>query len=283
MPIQFQSTFVCNAIRLVSAARRGEEGTPNRIAEDLTGLSQTTGINFQHDEISCKEELFLLLEKIKTETADGLRPILHLDMHGNPNGLEIGRSGEQIVWKDLIEKFEDINVNTENNLFVFVTACEGLNLIRPISILRPTPFFGLLAPQDTITVGDVEDGAVPFLKTLLETRNLNEASKVISDKFRFYNSEQHFIISYAKYIQNDCLGKGKRQRKERLLSETLLEGNFKGMQNTTYMRKQIRKGIDAQMKPTQQQMDECANRFLIGKTSPAKISDILRILKEGTV
>jgi len=268
---------------LVSAARLGKEGTPNRIAEDLTGLSQTTGINFHHHEISCKNEFFLLLDKIKTETASSLRPILHLDMHGNKNGLEIGKSGEQIIWKDLIEKFEDINVNTENNLFVFVTACEGLNLIRPISILRPTPFFGLLAPQDTITVGDVEDGAVPFLKKLLETKNLDEAKTVISKKFKLYSSEEHFIISYAKYVQNHCIGRGGRERKERLLSEALIAGDSENIQNTKFVRKIIRNSIARQMKPSQQQMDDCASRFLIGKSSPAQISDVLRLLNEGMV
>jgi hypothetical protein len=276
--MRLETWFTCNAVILLSAPRTGEEGTPRRIAEDLDAISKAKGdFIFRHQRIDSATALADALTLLKAECEGGLRPIIHFDMHGDKiTGLEIGRTGEMVGWDALIEKLRPINVATENNLCVLVTACHGLYLIRPISIFEPTPFFALIAPQEEIKFSDVDGAVTPFYRELIETGHLDAALPKLSDRFKYFHSEKMLVISMAKYIRAHCTGKGAVKRREELLT-----GAFRhqpSIPNTKANRKLIRKKIKKHIEPDQELLTKYAAQFLIGKPMSVTMADIRRDL-----
>ena len=268
--------FEANAIILASASRRGEEGVPRRIADELSALAAAKGdFLFVNCRVDTREGLYNFLDRIRESVSSGLRPILHLDMHGHKDkGLEIGATGEFAPWPSLVEKLRPINVATGNNLCVLITACHGLYLITPISIFEPTPFFALLAPQEEIRIAELEDAVGPFYRELIETRDAAHAFSMLSGKFKYFHSEKMLVVAMARYIHNYCRGRGAVKRREELLT-----GILRGMPNTPANRKTARKRIKRSIEPDQALLDEYARTFLAGKRSSITMAEILREIK----
>jgi len=277
--MQINTEFSCNAVILISSPRIGEEGTPRRISEDLETLANSKEkFFFRHLSISTQGDLLTTLKKIEHEASKGLRPILHFDMHGNQTkGLELGVSGEMISWETLVEHLRPINIKTNNNLMIFITACYGMNLIKPITIFKPTPFFGLIAPKKSIKVWDIENGAAPFFTELMESGRLDLAYNKLSSLFTNFNSEKMLVISMAKYIREQCKGRGGMERRERLLTESLTSSNI---ENNRTNRKLIRKQIKQFIMPDQTLLDKYAHTFLMGNSCSVTIRQIEKELKK---
>ena len=276
MHLQIKSQFTFNSIILVSSPRKDEDGIPRRIAEELSTLScSSNNFFFDHKDIVNKDALRKVLYDIEGKCQRGLRPILHLDMHGDrSNGLEIGRNGEMVSWKEIIEWLRPINIRLKNNLVLIITACHGLYVIEPISIREPTPLFCLIAPQEEIKFHEIDDAIGPFYRELIETRSLDKAFEKLSGSFRYFHSEKMLIISMAKYVRRYCMGHGAKERLEVLLTEALKSKQ----QNTKQNRKYFRKMAKAFIKPKQDLLDRYAKIFLHGATSSFTMADIQREL-----
>jgi hypothetical protein len=65
-------------------------------------------------------ELRMLTESVPEKGV----PILHLSMHGGDDGLQLA-SGEFITWAQLSPHVVNLNISTNNNLFISVAACFG--------------------------------------------------------------------------------------------------------------------------------------------------------------
>ena len=74
-------------------------------------------------EVNTKEEFFSRLNQIKEETIQGMRPLIHMEIHGHDNkkGLVLA-SGEFISWEDLIPHLTVINYLSKNN-FLLLFKC----------------------------------------------------------------------------------------------------------------------------------------------------------------
>lgn len=262
--LKVDSDFACNYVVLISSTPEDEYGVPRRIAEHLDTLSNSSNdFGFQHCEVSSVHELDALLEKFREHAEQGMRPILHLDMHGDQRkGLRIEPNKEMFSWPKLVTALRKINVATNGDLVVILSACFGLYAIMPIQICEATPFLVLLAPEKDVKVSEIDDGFDPFYTALFETKSLDNARLKLSDTFKYFHAEKMFVISFAKYIKRVCKGKGGRERKEQLLTDTLKQPN---VANTRFNRRRIRKKIKEHINPDQALFDKYAKSFLVGK------------------
>jgi len=179
---------------------------------------------------------------------------------------------------DLASYLRNININTGNNLCVIGAACYGLRAIMPLSLTEASPFYVLLAPEEAVLLGFLASNIPPFYRMLFECGSIDSSySRYLSDKFKFFHCEKMLFIVIAKYINEQCRGKGARERREKLLTEIFSHGAEK----TPEKLKEIRAALKSGLKPDQLLLDRYANKFLIGRQCSFNMGELLQFLDEN--
>ncbi len=273
MPKQLNSGFSCSSVIWISSLPSGEMPPTNRMVNDMSGHSKELGFGFLHVPVSSKAKLLGLLDDLAVQARDhSMKPLIHFDAHGNKDeGIFIDGEGTFADWNTLAEKLRVINIHTKNNLAVVGATCFGLRAIKPISLQTATPFFLLLAPEEEVTVGFLEKNVPNFYQALFKLGSIDAAySQHLSDKFNYFHCEKMLFIVIARYLKEQCKGKGGAARRERLITEIFSQG----MKNTPDNLKQVRKMLKDGLRPDQSLLDRYAERFLIGRQCSFSMADI---------
>lgn len=218
--MELRVKFDVDSIYLVSSPRRGEEGTTRRLVDDLAAVCSANGaIGFLHTSINSKVGLFDFCRDLTNEIDRGSKPIIHFDMHGSADeGLEIGATGELVDWVSLIEILRPINVKLSNRLFVVMTACHALNIIRYLALSKPAPFLCLLAPEGEIQVGSIEDSVSRFYRKLFTHKSLTLAYEDVKNIFAYFHSVAFLYRVINDYTLENSGRTGSRIREDHLTS-----------------------------------------------------------------
>ncbi|WP_433589663.1 hypothetical protein [Pseudomonas koreensis] len=272
-------SFSFNTLYLITSSKEGEAGTTRRLVESIGDVSNNGGgFNFTHAKIYSGDGYFQLLEEIYGEIDKGLKPIIHLDMHGSKErGLEIGHTGEFIDWESFVESMRVLNEKLGNELVVIITACHGLHAILPISFEKTAPFLCLIAPEEEVTVGEIEDKMPDFYRELFLSGSLAHAHLKLGGKFKYFHSAEFLLKTLARYIKEMCKGVGGKRRREELLTEVMEAALGKGDGRVSEFRKKVKSHIA----PSQDLLDRYVHRFLMGKASGVKIEDILEEIEKS--
>lgn len=275
--MQLDSGFSCNSVIWLSSLPDSEDGPTRRMVEDMESLKDEISIGFQHIQVTSAIHLRELLKELALHASEhGMRPLLHFDMHGSKEeGLYISQSSEYIAWNELYTNLQVLNKASGNNLVVIGAACFGLRSIMPIKLDKPAPFFVLLAPEEEVSVGFLEDNAVRFYRDLFASGSLDAAyRRNLSDEFKYFHCEKMLFIVVAKYIRAGCKGKSAQERREQLLTDVFSQGMDKTEANLKLVRKKIKEGL----KPDQSLLDRYAKTFLIGRTCSFNMQQLLEFL-----
>lgn len=184
-----------------------------------------------------------------------------------------------MTWTDLSAQLQQINISTNNNLCVIGAACFSLRTIMPSKLDQAAPFFVLLAPEQEVSVGFLEQNIPPFFDRLFTHGSLDDAySRHLSETFRYFHCEKMLFIVVAKYIRHACKGKSLAKRRERLTTEVFMQG----MLNTQANRKAIRANLKAGLKPNQALLDRYVRTFLVGKSCSFTMEQLLSFLDDAS-
>lgn len=261
--LSFRSGFQLNGIIIIDGLRSKDSRTAGRLSECINDLNHPV-LEFYHEliRVTSASELFEALDHVKMLCRDhGLKPIIHFEVHGDEAvGVAVGDAQELVPWAELLQKFRSINLLCQNNLGVVMAACHGLHLIESIEINLPCPFYFLIGPEHSVTSGIIEDSMLPFYKTLYTTKHIAEAFSVLDPLFQQFLAEKFFVIAFAKYLKNACLGKAGRNRVERLVSEAMATSPL----NPERI-KQARKFFKKQVRARKTHFIRRASLFLHGK------------------
>jgi len=275
--MQLDSGFSCNSVIWVSSLPDSEQGPTRRMTEDIESISQQIGFGFQKIDVGNVTELEKLLQELAAHARDrNMRPLLHLDMHGNQDkGLLLSNGSEYCSWGRLSVLLREINLHTRNNLCVVGSACFGLRAIMPIKLNEATPFFLLLAPEQEVKTGFLEKNMALFYRELFESGSIDGAySRYLSDEFKYFHCEKMLFIVIARYIKEGCKGKTAQDRRERLLTDVFSQGMEKTTENLQNIRKKIKDGI----RPDQALLDRYARKFLINRPCSFNIAQLMDVL-----
>ncbi len=278
--MQIEIDFSCNSFIWITSLPNIEQGPTRRMVEDMKILEAKIGIEFQHIELTSVEHLKKLLDKWTFHASEyQMRPLLNFDMHGSQSdGLYIDRTSEYISWAELSCCLQNLNRATGNNLVVVGAACFGLRAIMPIKLDKPAPFYVLLAPEQEVSFGFLEDNLPKFYRELFLSGYLDRAyTRNLSDEFKYFHCEKMLFIVVAKYIKAGCKGKSAQERRERLLTEVFSQGMEKTDANLKIVRKKIKEGI----KPDQALLDRYAGVFLINRTCSFNMDQLLDFLNSN--
>ncbi|HHQ4803857.1 TPA: hypothetical protein ACSP27_002398 [Aeromonas veronii] len=272
--MQFDTEISCNSVIWITSLPDTEQGPTRRMVEDMELLKIQFNIGLQHIHVKSVDSLRELIKELALHAnKNKMRPLLHFDMHGGKdNGLYISQSSEFFSWEDLYGCLQELNLATDNNLVVVGAACFGLRSIIPIKLDNPAPFFVLLAPEQEVHVGFLEDNIPCFYRDFFTSVNLYSAyNKYLSGEFKYFHCEKLLFMAVAKYIRTSCKGKSAQKRKELLLTEVLSQD----MENTEDNLKSLRKKIKEGLKPDQALLDRYASTFLISRKCSFNMEQLL--------
>ena len=105
--MQLDTGFSCNSVIWLTSLPDSELGPTRRMVEDMGSLKAEMCIGFKHIQVTSAAHLKSLLEELSCHASEnGMRPLLHFDMHGNKEeGLHISQASEMEI--------EDIHQNSE--------------------------------------------------------------------------------------------------------------------------------------------------------------------------
>lgn len=179
--------------------------TDRKIAEEIELRIKYTSPKVKlHDfaqivDTPTKEVFFSALTEIKTAVKSGMRPMIHIDMHGSEDGLWLSEETTVLPWKELKEPIREINIASKNNLFFSLSTCYGANFIDLYECSKPCPFYGYIAPLFEIDVRKAEAVFCDFFETLMLTGNIKTAIQKIQDTepeisstWVFINCDEYF-------------------------------------------------------------------------------------------
>lgn len=166
-----------------------------------------------------------LAEIQKDVDENGSIPILHIEAHGNMQGLLL-KSGEFVFWSELYNSFVKINESTRCNLFLTLAICQGAYLIYEIKSNRPAPFWGFIGSFEKIMNGDILIRYTEFYSEFLTSFDLNKAyerlikaNPAVPKEYRLINSEITFRNVYGKYVDTQFSEKTIKNRFESTMKE----------------------------------------------------------------
>jgi hypothetical protein len=268
-----------NSVIWITTLDPSEMGPTNRVHDDVQHYLASIGLPFCAIEPRSRTEFLTALAGIEKRASEGLRPIIHLDAHGSPEkGLRIAGSGDDVSWSELVAHLRPINIATQNNLCVVSAVCSGLYAIKPVSIEQLAPFFVLIAPENEITFGFVEQRTARFYEALFNGLDVAEAyTQHLAPEFKLFHCEERLLDALSKYVRDYCLGSSHDQRVEDLLTRSVA----KGLPNTRNNRRIARSVAKNKIKPTQELIDRFANSFLLGKKIDVKIEDVVALARKA--
>lgn len=220
--------FHANGFVIIDLVPDNELQTGRTIEESILDFIAAERSSLYCERHRCNNESDVLnvLERIKNRLKhSGEIPYIHIEGHGSKEHVTL-LNGSLMEWGVIFKHFREINLICKNNLFFSSGACQSAYAFKAASITMACPVFGLLAPEQIVQAGSVSDGFVAFYKALISSGDLNSAFNAFAKKKNGSNyalifSQVLFEKAARNYIEQHCMGKGLKQRIEKVISEVV--------------------------------------------------------------
>lgn len=222
--------FHANGFAIIDAVPEDELQTARQMEENIQDYIHAANAGLFCERYRCKTESELLgaLDKIERRLREkGEISYVHIEGHASKDALQLP-DGSTVDWGRIFERFRTINILCKNNLFFSSGSCHSAFAFKAATITEPCPVFGLLAPEQEVTAGGVIDGFTAFYKTLIESESLHDAFVAFADatngnQYALIFSQLLFEKAAYLYIKHHCMGQGRRNRLEALVSKAVSE------------------------------------------------------------
>lgn len=220
--------FLAHGFVIIDLVPESDMQTARHIEENIldTINQEGSGLYCERHRCEAKDDLIAVLSQVKKRLTDtGEVPYIHIEGHGSKESIKM-LDGSALPWGKIFECFREINVGCKNNLFFSSGACESAYGFKAATITKPSPVFGMLAPEQVVDTGSVFDGYIDFYKSLIRNESLNDAFDAFSDatngkQFSLIFSQLLFKKAAYQYIKQHCMGKGRAKRLEDVLSQAV--------------------------------------------------------------
>lgn len=196
---------------IIQSLQSGEMQTGTLLEKHLNEWAQAQKINFQvvTYEVHSMQEWDVVWNGIYTGIRDlGNIPIIHLEMHGNQSSLGIdGGTKGTISMDEVFEKVQQANILSQNNVFLSLAVCMGLNVIRSLRVYQPMPFCGSLGSERPLPNQELLNNYIIFYENFLSTLNLDRAHQAMqqagidANKYKLLKPEEIFMNAFLGYLE----------------------------------------------------------------------------------
>lgn len=219
MDISFLQSF--NKIYVIESLEDSDRKTGEELYTDIISrLNKYGDGSFQSEffKIDNKTEFEDLLTNIAVECGRGIRPIIHLEIHGSELGLVL-KSGELIPYSILAMHLSILNRGCKNNLFLTMAVCHGAMLSFNVQLSKPAPFLGFIGAYDAVSDYDILLKYTEFYQEFLVSRDFDKAfeyflkvNPVDSKKWHLIDTYELFVKVYKNYIKVNSNSSKLRER-----------------------------------------------------------------------
>jgi len=264
MAFEFVSRCMFNAVFVLQSLRDEDHKVARDLEDGIIGpYCRNLGLFSSFEQIGSTSDLERALEVILKESSlqTPAYPIIHLDAHGSPNGIELSPSGESVAWRWLHDQFRAINIATANNMLVVLTSCDGVNALREtIPLSAPAPFWGFVAARGHPTGGELHERFSPFYRILLTTSNFPAAERTLGQGYESFSVEQLLVYSVLAYFMEHAIGSGRAKYSEDLTTKLLSKYRAQGSEP---MLRDVRRFVKAAIAPEKFDLEKYKRLFLM--------------------
>lgn len=173
-------TAYFNQILIVDSLPEGQLNTATRLFADVRDWAHVIGQvpHIANARISSGSQFLDLLAQLAQQASTDYIPLLHLECHGQEEGLEFA-DGSKLTWGEMKPSFVALNVATRLNLVTVVAACHGGGIAGLAQAEDRAPFWAFLAPKQQISAGDLEAALSAFYQALLQTKSSERAMEAL--------------------------------------------------------------------------------------------------------
>mgnify|MGYP006888935070 CR=1 FL=1 len=170
------SSFYYNTIYVIESLDSSEFHTGIKLYETVKTFEfKYPGVKTFLMLPATKIELFEVLSLINNSVQNhNFLPIIHLEMHGDSNGIECANK-EFITWEELYPYLIEINIKLKNTLLITTGICFGANFYFKVDFNKPSPFFSLISSVAEISNKVILESYEGFYNELLRSENINNA------------------------------------------------------------------------------------------------------------
>lgn len=263
-----------NAVVWIGSLADDERGPSRRMVSDLQDLAQTGGHPVFERAVENRQDLFKVLEQLAEEANQGLRPILHFDMHGNSDaGVYLKPSGEWASWPELMDRLRAVNIATENNLVVVFALCHGLHLYKYAELKKAAPAYLFAAAQEAVTVGFLLDEVPEFYRQVhAADAFLEPFDATLGKQMTLINCQGLFLKALAHYVKNYARGEVLEDRIARTVQAKLKHEGVTAP--TTEQLAEAGAQVRAGLEPSEKLIEVFAPFFLIGRPPGFTYADV---------
>lgn len=198
--------FLYNTIYLIESLDSSEEKSGTRLHDVIKNFEfKYPGVKTYFKEPNTKSEFLEVLCVICKFVKDYNHiPIIHLEAHGNKDGIRCSNN-EFITWNELYPYFIEINIKLKNSLIVTTSICFGTHFYFNVDFKKPAPFFTLISSVGKINYGIILESYDKFYNELLYTENLNNALKLIKQEFLRPTDNELLLEAFISYMFDDFI------------------------------------------------------------------------------
>src|SRR5690348_121526 len=106
------TSFTINQVIILHSLEHGDVPTYEEVARQINYvvLRKNFPEFVQLLHVPNRAKLFEELEGINQHTKNWLKPLIHFEMHGSPNGLGLAEENDIVTWEELKEPIRKINI-----------------------------------------------------------------------------------------------------------------------------------------------------------------------------
>lgn len=216
-----ETVVAVNGLVILESLPPEERQTGSLLYEDLLHHSDRLGFRLAYYRVETKREFLHQMAAVAQEARrGGLRPIVHLEIHGEKGQGLVLASGERVAWDELADLSRAIIETTDNNLVMVMATCHGYEAIKGIVTFREvTPFTFLLGPDQEVKSGDIEQAFGEYYRTLFERADFESATEFLPANYDRFNCEKAFALAFAHHILTDGTNSRRQARTEAIVSK----------------------------------------------------------------
>lgn len=222
----YASTFSFDSVLIVESLRPSDRRTGFDLhASTLKPLGQHESIGAEIRQVTSIRELRAALYAAAECARIGRAPVLHLEMHGSTEGLELS-NGEVMQWQDLGPALTEINIASKMNLLVVAAACNGWHLSDALRPTSQAPAWAVIGPPDSVTARSVFDATTEFYSRLLVDQELmpamyamNGGAEIKDWEYRLQIADLLFCKVFQTYLNTVSNEESPTERVNRLVAE----------------------------------------------------------------
>lgn len=236
-PFKVNSIYILESLNDKINDNSYEEKTGKSLYNDLTHYinSKKSAIrNLHYIDLRNNREFYHSLQEIKNRIIrNKIFPLIHIEMHGNEEGVRLSPSNTYVKWLELGLMLRSINIECKNNLIVSLGVCKGESIIKALDINQPATFFIAIGTSLKISANKVYQNFYNLYSNILNGATFKEAlekSIYIDDEFRIFASEL-FFQNFEDKVLNDISSVKKKRKLKKRLRKFVNEKNLNVPQN----------------------------------------------------